>query len=557
MNDTTKTVTFVAIAAAVLLVAWASRPKLPGSAPNELVGQRLFADFNDPKSAASLDIVEYDETTGTLRPFQVARVNNIWSLPSHNNYPADAKDQMAQAARDVMDLKILQVVSDTQADHAEYGVVDPDPKTLQAGTTGVGTRVVMKDSAGKQLLGIVIGKPVKGRTDQRYIRKIGQDNVYVVNIKTNKLTPKFEDWIEKNLLKLDSFDFQAAQIDDYSVDIVRGQINQRGQMTVAYNDAGEPKWKLTDAKASKGGKEVEFKLAADEELNATKLDDMKRALDDLKIVDVNRKPKGLSGDLKASADFAKNSEAVESLAQRGFYVAKVKDQVSVFSNEGEIRVQMKTGVEYILRFGNIAAGSGSAKKDDKKDELKDGKKPDSSSGLNRYILVTAQFNAALLPKPKLDPLPEAKPAAKADEKKADEKKDGAKKDDQKADEKAKPAEKKEPVKDEAELKAEREQIEKENKRKQDEYDAKVKAGQEKAKELNTRFADWYYVISDDVYKKIHLTRADIIKKKDADKDKKDKDDHAGHDHGDPAKGAGVTPSDFDKLKESVPGGKPE
>jgi hypothetical protein len=30
-------------------------------------------------------------------------------------------------------------------------------------------------------------------------------------------------------------------------------------------------------------------------------------------------------------------------------------------------------------------------------------------------------------------------------------------------------------------------------------------------ELNARFADWYYVISEDVYKKIHLGRNDIVK----------------------------------------------
>ena len=31
------------------------------------------------------------------------------------------------------------------------------------------------------------------------------------------------------------------------------------------------------------------------------------------------------------------------------------------------------------------------------------------------------------------------------------------------------------------------------------------------RELNYRFADWYYVISEDVYKKIHLGRADVIR----------------------------------------------
>jgi hypothetical protein len=77
------------------------------------------------------------------------------------------------------------------------------------------------------------------------------------------------------------------------------------------------------------------------------------------------------------------------------------------------------------------------------------------------------------------------------------------------------------------LKAERERIEKENKRKLDEYNDKVAAGKKHKDQLNARFADWYYVISDDVYRKIHLTRADLVKKKEAKDKAKDAD---GHDH---------------------------
>ena len=65
----------------------------------------------------------------------------------------------------------------------------------------------------------------------------------------------------------------------------------------------------------------------------------------------------------------------------------------------------------------------------------------------------------------------------------------------------------------AALKAERERIEKENQRKQDEYQDQITKGLNHAKELNARFADWYYVISDDVYRKIYLTRDQIIQKK--------------------------------------------
>jgi hypothetical protein len=61
------------------------------------------------------------------------------------------------------------------------------------------------------------------------------------------------------------------------------------------------------------------------------------------------------------------------------------------------------------------------------------------------------------------------------------------------------------------LDAERERITRENQRKLDEWNDKKQKAQEKVRELNGRFADWYYVISEDVYKKLHLSRSDIIK----------------------------------------------
>ena len=36
--------------------------------------------------------------------------------------------------------------------------------------------------------------------------------------------------------------------------------------------------------------------------------------------------------------------------------------------------------------------------------------------------------------------------------------------------------------------------------------------------MNSRFADWYYVISEDVYKKIHLSRNDLVKETEAAKE---------------------------------------
>jgi hypothetical protein len=70
------------------------------------------------------------------------------------------------------------------------------------------------------------------------------------------------------------------------------------------------------------------------------------------------------------------------------------------------------------------------------------------------------------------------------------------------------------------LEAAREQAEKENKRKKEEYEEKVKAGKKRVEELNARFADWFYIISDETYQKIHLSRENLIIKKTEKKEEK-------------------------------------
>ena len=163
MNENSKTVTFVVVAVAIAAIAWLTRPSLPVVEPEDMRGQQLFPDFKDPLTATSLGIVKYDEATGTVRPFEVAQVAGRWSIPSHQDYPADAKDQVADAAAAMMELTVLDVASDSPGDHSLYGVVDPDLKTLKAGATGVGTRVTMKDKDKKALMSLILGKPVPDR----------------------------------------------------------------------------------------------------------------------------------------------------------------------------------------------------------------------------------------------------------------------------------------------------------------------------------------------------------------------------------------------------------
>jgi hypothetical protein len=340
-------------------------------------------------------------------------------------------------------------------------------------------------------------------------------------------------------------------IHDYAIklDLEGAVLLQRDKMQIAYNDAAEPHWKMledqqfvADGKRETGGKWESMKIADNEQLNATKLDELKSALDDLKIVDVSRKPAGLSADLKVTSDFANNRDAARSLASKGFYAfpAESGGPAELYSNEGEIRLAMKNGVAYVLRFGQIA-GKGAAQDAGQKGK-KDADKAKESSGLNRYLFVMAEFDRNAIPKPQLEALPEPG-KAKQPEKKPDAKPD------KEAKTEKKPGEPK-PATDTKALEAERARIVKDNKRKQEEYEQQVADGEKRVKELNARFAAWYYVISDEVYRKIHLGRKEIVVKKPK------KEPEKGKDAGRNPPGMMPTPIDqLEKLKSEGPAGK--
>jgi hypothetical protein len=202
---------------------------------------------------------------------------------------------------------------------------------------------------------------------------------------------------------------------------------------------------------------------------------------------------------------------------------------------------MKDGVRYVLRFGKVASTENTSSSTGS-DSAADPADPEKSSAdaikVNRYLFASAQLSPLTLTAPMLEPEPAGpeNPAADAPAEKpapapgADNSGGGgadaqetaptetspAETPRAKSKAKAQPAEgdqpeapKVEPAADPA--KAERERIKRENDRKLTEYREKKNKAENRVKELNLRFADWYYVVSEDVYKKLRLGRTDFIK----------------------------------------------
>jgi len=522
----------------MLLLGSAVQPRFKSSKVEPEEQRVLFPELSDASKAASLEIVSYDDELSTLHPFKVLQSGGVWVLPAHQNYPADAKEQLAAAATALVDLKMLDVVSKSPGDHETYGVIEPDPEKIKPGMTGVGQLIEIRDGSGNKLARLIVGKEDKRRVGAdaggrtlRFVRKAGQDPVYRVEVDTSKFTTSFDDWIEKDLLKLSPWDVRRLGLEDYSLVAVESngrvgvQLDRKYRVDLAYDDK-DAKWSLVKLEAFfKEGEPKEEKLADGEELASGKLNDLRNALGDLKIVDVARKPSGLSAELKAEESFTNDREALTSMQQRGFLPLKTGE---ILSTDGETIVGMKDGVEYVLRFGaptTVAGDSKTAGKDDEEAKEEKGTDPEKDAGVEtsgRYLLVMARFNEQLLDKPTLDPLPEMPADASKQEedgKKDGEKSEGEKKEGDAAEKKADAAESLKNA-DEAEAAAQvalenRRRVERENRRKQDDYNDKVKAAQKRVRELNGRFADWYYVVSDKEYAKIHLGRNSMVQKVEA------------------------------------------
>lgn len=599
MSESGKTMVFVGLG--VLAVAAAYFIDRPTQAVNvaTLVGKSLNADLevDQPKR---LQIVKFDRATAQTKQFDVASIDGVWRIPSKQDYPADATQQMAAAANALIDRKILRVAAETAQAHQNLGVVDPQSAKLDSNSEGVGTRVVMSDADDKTLVDMIIGKKVKDAEGQRYVRNSNQDVVYIVELDPESLSTNFDDWIEDDLLQLSPFDLRRVFINDYSADLSFGMSqdgrivpqvswDRRSEITLDY-DNEEAKWSLENLKGfDKVTKQmVEQKLPEDEEVNQEAINALRDGLDDLLIVDIAKKPEGLSNDLKAGNDFMTNQEAFKDLIAKGFSPVPLKAGAppEILSSEGELIATQRDGVEYVLRFGQLQVQTESADGDPAVDAEGEAAKPagdQDGANLRRYLFVMARFNEEAVKKPQLKelpPLPEADapaespeaeeggeaPAESAPAEGEDEGESAAPEsaggdeaaaaqpneptdetdpadaaaseeiaettaeepaeetpaapeapaDEEAVDgEAAKPAVEA-PAPSEADaIMAERAAIEEETKRLQDEYNDTIAAGKKRVAELNERFGDWYYVISNDVFKQIHLGRDQVFQKKGA------------------------------------------
>lgn len=551
MNPTRRTVIFVAVAAVSIGAAAITHqltkpPKVKGY---ELVGEPFYPDFDDPNKATALRVVDYNEDTASANVFNVEFKDGAWRIPSHHNYPAEGTEQLAKTAASVIGIERGALVSRLKSDHERFGVVDPLDDTTTT-LKGRGQRLTLFKDDGIVLADFIIGKKVEGEDNVYYVRRQDEEETYRTKLEIN-LSTKFSDWIEPDLLKLERNDLIAMTINHYSLDPTRGAIQQRDVTRLTRTKSPDP-WTLDGLNEQT------------EQVNTDKVRDLVNKLDNLKIVGVRPKPKGLTSELTLDSKVVQDPRLegllLAELQSKGFFVAQAQgdtDQRRLYSKEGELTAATNHGVVYHLNFGNMFTGTekeieigGATNKEASKAEAesasretkdaktdssdaqdsdakadKSGEKPSESKSNDksdtqkpgRYLFVRVEFDEQYLgPKPE-KPVEPKKPAGleengnkdktAPDSGKASDSQDTAKqKQDQKQD-------KKDPKAEYEQAKQKYDADFKQYKTDLKTWDDNRDAGKKTVEDLNRRFGEWYYVISGQSFEQLTLDRADLVKPK--------------------------------------------
>ena len=333
MTEPVKTAAFLGAALALAIAASVVQPESATPAIFSDQGTAFYPKFTDPRSAKTIEVVDYDEATATATPLKVQFDKGRWTIVSHYDYPVEIGDRLAKTAASLIDLKRDIVRSDSVQDHAQLGVIDPlDQK---AGLAGRGKRVTLRDAHGEMLADFILGKPAPGKAGYRFVRVPTEKRTYAVKTDADP-SAKFADWVNAGVLRIAASQVRKITVNRYNIDAAQGRLSNVDRKVLTPDSE---QFKSTVA-----------------------------ALDTLKIVDVRPKPAVLADGLR-TGKLELSLETAVSLRQKGYFLSP---DGRMFSSEGDLTVDTVNGVVYTLRFGDLAG----------------------TSGDNRNLFVTANSDAA-------------------------------------------------------------------------------------------------------------------------------------------------------------------
>lgn len=468
-NDTIKTSLFLAIALVMAGIVWATAPRDQRMSETGQLPENLFPRFEDPSQIANIRIARRNSMTGELDSLEIANADDQWLIVSKDRYPADVERSLNSLSTQLLGMKPVSLAlsqGDSQQGDATqlmqgFGVLDPEETSAGETPDGAGTKVVLTDGDGSSLLGLIVGRPVPANPSLRYVRPIGQSSVYAVELNMTGISPRFEDWTALTLLDIAMGDVSRVVVNDYfleknevaigSARHIQAAKRMLGQTVLGYDGM---RWSLQSAIDYRNGGARVLRSDAASKLNSDTLIALGHALDNLQAVNVVAKPKTIADTLATTGAIPGDAETEKLLLLAGYKMERdpsTNQPIALSADQGETLISMEDGVTYTLAFG---APTGSLSGDDE------------NAGMQRCMIVTASIDPTLLAEPALEPLPELPPQ-----------------DDPRFEE----------------VQAEHRKIADRNQRAKDKFARETAKTVERVRELNARFAPWYYMVDERLF----------------------------------------------------------
>jgi len=348
---------------------------------------------------SSLRVVIWDDKLKAAQGLKVEKKDGEWVIPSHHHYPADAEKRVGQTAGAVLNVPQGQLISSNVTEHPEFGVVDPlDPGT-ESSKESIGRRVTLWDTSGSELVDVIIGKQVPN-AGVYYVRQANEPAVYTAAVQPTVLKASFEEWVQVDPLRVKTESIRSLAIQPYQIkeETVTGP---GGFPTTRMSVKPEREVRLVKAAGAQAWSAEE--LLPGEKLKTDAADGLTRAASGLKLTGVRPfsrqqlQARGIAPADPRSRAQLKNSGRLLVSDQEG--------EFTLLANEGELRIGTKDGLVYYLLFGEISASEDAEKS----------KEGEEAGGSDRFMAVFVEYRPERDENIPAPVLPESPPAPTAPE----------------------------------------------------------------------------------------------------------------------------------------------
>lgn len=408
-------------------------------AAEEIVNQPLFEDY-DYNQVRTLEIARYNPDTNNIERIELRRSGEKWVIPAKDNFVATESSAITNAVNSLNGRTVLEVMSDQQQDHFEYGVVEPEDYQAVSNLSGLGTRITLSDRNNQEIASLVVGKGRRNDPQQlkRFVRRPGQPQVYVIDYDASVLNTDFPFWVNANLMNLQTRENPVGQrpaaltIENYrleSEDLDPASRQLRYEVEIDVREAFNVSNLTVPGENGEGVRQIP---ATDQQ--KAELGQLGRYIANLQFTDVERKEAALAQALRLRKGDAP-ADVWDRLLKYGFRLVGVEDgELQLVGQRGALTLLTSEGIRMEVLVGKMT-----------------GNLNEVSGKPDRYVMLTADVDEEFFPEPE------------------------------------------KPTVEDAESEENRAYL-----RAVDERNNKIRLARDVANAMNATFADWYYVMDESI-----------------------------------------------------------